>query len=88
VARVGGLADTVIDANEMALVAGVGTGVQFAPVTREHLVLATARALQLWRTPPAWRRLQARAMATDVGWTRPAKKYAAIFRELVASGAS
>jgi starch synthase len=88
VARVGGLADTVIDANEMALVAGVGTGVQFAPVTREHLVLATTRALQLWRTPPAWRRLQARAMATDVGWTRPAKKYAAIFRELVASGAS
>ena len=36
VARVGGLADTVIDANEMALAAGAGTGVQFAPVTREQ----------------------------------------------------
>jgi len=88
VARVGGLADTVIDANEMALAAGVGTGVQFAPVTRDHLVLASARALHLWRSPAAWKRLQACAMAADVGWTRPAKKYAAIFRDLVASGAS
>jgi starch synthase len=88
VAHVGGLADTVIDANEMALAAGVGTGVQFAPVTREHLVLASARALQLWRAPAAWKRLQACAMATDVGWTRPAKKYAALYRGLVAAPAS
>jgi len=88
VSHVGGLADTVIDANEMALAAGVGTGVQFAPVTREHLVLASARALRLWRTPATWKRLQACAMATDVGWTRPAKQYAAIYRELVAAPAS
>ena len=32
VAHVGGLCDTVIDANEMALAAGVGTGFHFAPV--------------------------------------------------------
>ena len=88
VARVGGLADTVIDANEMALAADVGTGIQFAPVTRDHFALATGRALQLWRNRVVWRRLQARAMATDVGWTRPAKKYAALFRELVALGAA
>ncbi len=36
VARVGGLADTVIDANEAALAAGAATGVQFSPVTREE----------------------------------------------------
>ncbi len=35
VARVGGLADTIIDANEMALQAGCATGLQFAPVTAE-----------------------------------------------------
>ena len=33
VARVGGLADTVIDANDAALSAGVATGVQFEPPT-------------------------------------------------------
>ena len=42
VARVGGLADTVIDANEAALGAGTGSGVQFAPVSREMLEAATA----------------------------------------------
>ena len=40
VARVGGLADTVIDANEAALDDGVATGFQFAPVTAERLAFA------------------------------------------------
>ena len=83
VARVGGLADTVIDANEMALAARVGTGVQFAPVTRDNLEQAIGRAAQLWRDRASWRRMQRRAMTTDVGWTRPAKRYAALYRELV-----
>jgi len=82
VARVGGLADTVIDANAMALAAGTGTGVQFAPVTRAGIELAVARALALKRNAAQWRRLQANAMATDVGWSRPAKQYAALFRAL------
>ena len=82
VARVGGLADTIIDANEMALAARAGTGVQFAPVTRDRLELAIGRTVQLWRDRPLWRGLQQRAMATDVGWSRPAKRYAAMFRDL------
>ena len=84
VARVGGLADTIIDANEMALAAGAGTGIQFSPVTRGHLELAVGRAIALRRDRQGWRRMQLRAMATDVGWTRPAKRYAALYRELVA----
>jgi starch synthase len=84
VARVGGLADTVIDANEAALAAGTGTGVQFAPVTRAALEMALERTLALWRDRTAWRRLQSRAMACDVGWLRPAQRYAALYRELVA----
>jgi starch synthase len=82
VARVGGLADTVVDANAMALAAGAGTGVQFSPVTREQLEIALGRTLALARDRRLWRRLQARAMATDVGWSAPAAQYAALFREL------
>src|SRR5206468_5987550 len=81
VARVGGLADTVVDANEMAVEAGAATGIQFAPVTRVNLELAIGRAAALRNDRAAWRRMQLRAMATDVGWTRPAKRYAALFRE-------
>jgi len=85
VARVGGLADTVVDANEMALAARAGTGVQFAPVNRAQLELALARTAQLWRDPAQWRRMQSRAMATDVGWARPARRYAALYPDLVAA---
>jgi starch synthase len=87
VARVGGLADTIIDANEAALAARVATGFQFAPVTRPALELALERALALWRDGAVWRRLQSRAMAADVGWSHPAQRYAALYRELVAGAA-
>ncbi|MGG5808708.1 glycogen synthase GlgA [Falsiroseomonas sp. CW058] len=84
VAHVGGLADSVIDANEMALAAGCGTGLHFSPVTREMLEAAIGRAAMLWRDRDAWRRLQANGMATDVSWTRSAARYAALYRSLVA----
>jgi starch synthase len=83
VARVGGLADTVVDANAMALAADAGTGVLFAPPTREMLIAALGRTAALWRDPATWRRIQARGMATDVGWARPAREYAELFRTVV-----
>jgi starch synthase len=88
VARVGGLADTVVDANEAALAGGAGTGVQFVPVVSHMLALAIDRTTALWRDHTVWRGLQRRAMAVDVGWSRPAKRYAQLYRELVASRAA
>ncbi len=87
VARVGGLADTVIDANEAALAAGSASGVQFAPATREMLEAAIQRTASLWRQPATWRRLQRNAMRTDVSWRRPAARYAALYRALLAERA-
>ncbi len=84
VAHVGGLADTVVDANDMALAAGAGTGIQFMPVTADALRFAFERAASLWRNQAVWRRIQARAMATDVSWARPAARYAKLYRDLVA----
>jgi starch synthase len=83
VAHVGGLCDTVIDANEMAIASGIGTGFHFSPVTTEMLAAAIMRAISVWRQPPLWRRLQSNAMQTDVDWRRPAERYAALYRELV-----
>jgi len=86
VARVGGLADTVIDANPMALAAGIGTGVQFAPTTAAMLEVAIRRTAALWREPALWIRLQRNAMATDVSWRGPARAYAQLYRDLIAGG--
>jgi starch synthase len=88
VARVGGLADTVVDASAAALAARAGTGVQFAPVTRENIELAIGRAMTLRRNAARWRGLQTRAMAADVSWNRPALQYAGLFRALAAQRAA
>jgi starch synthase len=82
VAHVGGLCDTVIDANEMALANGIGTGFHFAPVEAEMLQAAILRVMTIWRQPDLWRQLQRNAMQTDVSWRHPAARYAALFREL------
>ena len=81
VARVGGLADTIIDANPMALSAGVATGVQFAPVTVPMLEAAIFRTASLYRDRAGWRRMQENGMRLDVSWADPARRYAALFRQ-------
>lgn len=83
-ARVGGLADTIIDANEMALASGLGTGVLFSPVTGEMLGATIERVGRLWANKEAWSRLIANGMKTDVSWRRPAADYARLYRGLVA----
>lgn len=83
VARTGGLADTVVDANEMAVASKQGTGIVFSPVTRAALVHAIDRTAALWKDQAAWRGVQRRGMATDVSWARPAARYAALYRRLL-----
>jgi len=84
VAHVGGLVDSVVDANEMAIAAGQGTGFHFAPVNAEMLAATIGRAARVWRDRAVWRRLQANALATDVSWARSAARYAALYREMLA----
>jgi starch synthase len=82
IARVGGLADTVIDANDAAIAAGVATGFQFTPVTAGALRAALTRAARTFRDKAVWRSLQERGMATDVSWRRPARRYAELYKPL------
>jgi starch synthase len=84
VSRVGGLADSVIDANEAALTAGVATGIQFWPASAEALEQALHRLLALWQDRPAWERTQRNGMAADVSWRASAGRYAALFQSLLA----
>lgn len=86
VARTGGLADTVIDANEAALSAGVATGVQFSPVDADSLRIAVRRTVSLHRDGKAWTAMQRQGMKSDVSWTRSAARYADLYRSLVPAG--
>jgi starch synthase len=83
VARTGGLADTVIDANTAALNAGVATGLQFQPVDAPGLAHAIRRAVRLFRQPAIWSALQVAGMGADVSWDRSAALYADLYSSLL-----
>ncbi len=81
-ARTGGLADTVIDANLAACAAGVATGVQFTGVNYPALAAAITRANALYHQPGTWRAIQRSGMKADFSWTSSGQTYAELYREL------
>lgn len=83
VGRVGGLNDTVIDANVAALASGVATGVQFGPVDADGLAEAIRRTMELYRNPPVWKKMQRRAMKSDNSWASSAARYADLYASLL-----
>ena len=83
VSRVGGLADTVIDANEAAVEAGVATGIVFAPATTQALMDAINRAIRLYGREKLWRKMQRRGMKSDVSWEASGEKYAKLYKKLL-----
>ncbi|MCZ4291898.1 glycogen synthase GlgA [Hoeflea alexandrii] len=83
VARTGGLADTIIDANEAASAAGVATGFQFSPVTHDALREALRRAIRAFAEPKVWAQMQTQGMKADVSWERSAQRYASLYTELL-----
>jgi len=82
VARTGGLADSVIDANVAALRAGVATGFVFEPVDAEGLRHALRRALAAFADRASWRGMMQAAMRQPVGWSRSAAQYRALYNDL------
>ncbi len=82
VARTGGLADTIIDANDAALAAGVATGIQFSPVDGPSLQNALVRTANLYSKKVIWKALQARGMGADVSWDHSAAEYAELYNSL------
>ncbi|MFD1987690.1 glycogen synthase GlgA [Mesorhizobium newzealandense] len=83
VARTGGLADTVIDANEAAVSAGVATGFQFAPNNGGALLHAMRRLVDAHASPAVWESLQRQGMKADVSWDKSAEKYVELYRSLL-----
>jgi starch synthase len=79
VRRVGGLADTVVDATDEAVRAERATGFSFDAATASALEAAVQRAVQAKRQPELWRGLMRTAMAQDYSWSGAAKRYLALY---------
>ncbi|MBB4153450.1 starch synthase [Sphingomonas jinjuensis] len=85
VARTGGLADTVIDANQAALAAGVGTGFVHTDVGVEALNHAIARAIAAYASPSVWTQLQKNAMRADFSWGDSGRRYAQLYAKVTSA---
>jgi starch synthase len=81
VRRVGGLADTVIDATPAALADDRATGFVFDEAAAPALAEALERALALYDDHPGWRALATRGMRLDFSWERSARAYAAVYAQ-------
>jgi starch synthase len=82
VRRVGGLADTVVDATATSLAEGVATGFAFLDDSPSALISAIGHATTLFREREIWRRMMRRAMTRDFSWAAAARLYAAVYRTL------
>ena len=82
VRRVGGLADTVVDATATNLAEGVATGFAFDEDSPSALMSAIGRAAALFREREIWQRMIRRAMTRDFSWAAAARRYAAVYRTL------
>ncbi|HCV14303.1 MAG TPA: glycogen synthase GlgA, partial [Candidatus Accumulibacter sp.] len=82
VRRVGGLADTVVDATPENLRAGTANGFVFDDASSRVLAGRIGDALTLMRNGPAWQQLQKRGMAQDFSWADSALRYEALYRSI------
>jgi starch synthase len=76
VRRSGGLADTVIDADDDP---EYGTGFVFGPAEPAALVDAVRRAMAALQDESRFARIQAQGMARDHSWRLPARQYEAAY---------
>lgn len=83
VSRIGGLADTVIDANPAAIAAEVATGVMFDANSAHALYEAIRRTVRLFADDKLWKKIQRRGMKSDVSWETSAARYAGLYATLI-----
>lgn len=80
---VGGLADTVVNAEPENVAAGTATGFVFRDATVEGLAGTIAWACALHRDHDVWQSMQRAAMEADFGWPKAAREYEALYRDLI-----
>ncbi|WP_081035901.1 glycogen synthase GlgA [Rhodobacter capsulatus] len=84
VSAVGGLADTVIGASPASLAGQAATGVVFHPVDALALRQGMRQLCDLHADRRIWTAMMKRAMKSDLGWSRSAARYAALYERLLA----
>jgi starch synthase len=81
VRRVGGLADTVMDATAENLKAGTATGVTFEEPRAGALLAAVDHALALRKDIRRWHKIMRTGMRQDFSWRHSAAEYLRLYKQ-------
>lgn len=82
VRRVGGLADTVVDATDENIINDKATGIVFQEAHAGTLLDSVDRALALWRDTDRWKRIMIAGMRQDFSWGHSAAEYLQLYKRL------
>jgi starch synthase len=83
VRETGGLADTIIDANDENLKNGTATGFTMKGYFASELLFTIDRALELYKSKTPWNALRENAMKQDWSWEKSACKYVELFKSVL-----
>jgi starch synthase len=83
VRETGGLADTIIDANDLNLKNGIATGFTFKSYFATEFLFAINRALELYKSKTKWNALRRNAMKQDWSWKKSAREYVELFKSVL-----
>ncbi|MDH5485816.1 MAG: glycogen synthase GlgA [Gammaproteobacteria bacterium] len=81
VTHVGGLADTVTDANQENIANGTANGFVLEEQSAAALLASIEQALVLYQQPKIWRQLQINAMSGDFSWQTSAERYIELYQQ-------
>lgn len=81
VRAVGGLADSVIDANDDQLARGIANGFSFRDYRSDELFRQIARAVAIYRNRGQWEQLMRNGMSRDWSWRHSAEEYVNVYRQ-------
>jgi starch synthase len=80
----GGLADSIVDAQENTLADGSANGFSFHEYSPLALGETLRRAVESYRRPEIWGKLVDNGMRQDWSWARSARQYVKLYEETVA----
>jgi starch synthase len=87
VRSVGGLSDTIVDADPSAIESGSATGFAFREETPGAMLDCVDRALAAHVQPAVASKIRRQGMARDSSWSESARRYLAVYRELAPQAA-
>ncbi len=82
--RVGGLADSVVDATHSTLRDGCATGIVFEGDSSGALTEAIKRAILLYENKRHWTQMQKTGMVQDFSWKKSAQQYLDLYQRALA----